>query len=298
MNGLCKSGHVNWDDLRYFLALARAGTLSGAAKQLTVKHTTVSRRIHALEDAASSRLFDQHPRGFTLTSAGQDVLQYAETMEEQMQELSRTVLGRDTRLSGALRNTTFDTMLERHMDVIAEFSARYPHVELEFTCSYGLHSLTKRDADIALRMTTKPPEHLVGRRLSRWDFAPYAGRALFENTGQSRDLSDYRWIVPAKHLGARGTEAFIRKHAPNRPGELVLDHTGAMHAAVLQGMGVAVLPCRTCDDHPDMVQVMEPLPSMATDLWLLTHPDLRNTARVRAFTEHVARALYIPDAAS
>ncbi len=286
---------MNWDDLRYFLALSRAETLSGAAKQLTVKHTTVSRRIHALEEAAGSRLFDQHPRGFTLTSAGQDVLQYAQTMEEQMLELNRTVLGRDTRLSGPLRITTFDTMLERHMDVIAEFSARYPYVELDFTCSYSLHSLTKRDADIALRMTQQPPEHLVGRRLSRWDFAPYGSRALVEAHDGSTNLSDYKWVVPAKHLGAKGTENYIRKNAPNRKGELILDHAGAIRSAVKHGLGVAILPCRVCDDDPAFVQMAPPTPEMATHLWLLTHPDLRNTARVRAFTELVGNALYIPD---
>lgn len=279
----------NWDDLRVFLAVARAGSLSGAARTLGVNHSTVFRRIGAFETGLGVRLFERLPSGYLLTPAGEELHEGALRVEEEIASLSRKVTGQDLRLSGTVRVTTVDMLafglLPRHL---AGFRDAYPGIDLELVVGNATLSLGRREADVALRVGNAPPETLVGRRVGRLAFAVY-GSADYRARRLEPDLALHDWIgFDAEH------EALVRRFAHFLPGvrpALRTNSVAAALAAAGAGLGLAALPCGLADLEPDLVRVA-PLPDDFTlDLWLLTHEDLRQTARIRAFLDFLAEAL-------
>jgi DNA-binding transcriptional LysR family regulator len=280
-----------WDDLRFVLALARTGTMSAAAKHLGVTHTTVSRRLAAFEEQVGVRVFDKHPDGYVATSAGEDLVRVAERMEEEVLSVDARVLGQDERLSGPLRVTTTTGMGVHVADALASFVERFPLVELELSLDYEFRSLTRREADVAIRTTNKPPENLVGRKVARVEFAVYGARSLHKRLGKGAQLKDYPWVMWDARLGAQMTERRVDKIAPGRHVSLRVDDQLMFKEALRAGIGVGFLPCIDCDDDPALERLRDIEPDFGMDVWLLTHPDLRNTARVRAFLDHMAPAL-------
>ncbi|MBV0893586.1 LysR family transcriptional regulator [Paracoccus sp. Z118] len=276
----------NWDDLRLFLAVARAGTLSGAAREIGVNHSTVFRRIGAFEETLGVRLFDRLPNGYALTAAGEAMQESALRVEEEIAALDRKVTGQDLRLSGIVRITTVDMLaqglLPRHL---LAFRRAYPGIEIELTVGNATLNLTRREADVALRVGNQPPETLVGRRVGRLAFAVY-GAAAAEATAP---LAEQPWIgFDAEHA------PLVRAFAEFLPGvrpAFRVNSVAAAIAAARAGIGLATLPCGVADLEPDLTRVA-PLPeSFTLDLWLLTHEDLRRTARIRAFLDFMAEAL-------
>jgi DNA-binding transcriptional LysR family regulator len=282
---------MHWDDLRFLLAVEREGTLSAAAKTLGVNHTTVSRRLTALEKGVGVRLFDRKPEGYASTQAGADVIAVARTVEEQIQSLDRRVLGQDARLCGNVRLTTVDVLAGRHADVFRDFARRYPGIDLEISADNAPRSLTKREADVALRISNKPPDHLVGRRLLRMEFALYGHRDLIAQVGEDRPYDDYPWMGWDERMGAKLTEQWMARHAPNANIAARVDSSVVMMETMKAGMGIGFMGCYFADDEPDLVRMRPAEPGFGMDLWLLTHEDLRNTARVRALMDHIDDAL-------
>jgi DNA-binding transcriptional LysR family regulator len=286
----CVSAQVDdWDDLRLFLAVARSGTLSGAARVLGVNHSTVFRRIGAFEAALGVRLFERQPNGYLLTPAGEEMQAGALRVEEEIAGLSRKVTGQDLRLSGTVRITTIDMLayglLPRHL---ADFRKLYPGIEIELVVGNAALNLSRREADVALRVGNEPPESLVGRRVGQLVFAVY-GSADYCGRYTERDLAQHDWIgFDAEHA------ALVRRFAsflPDVTPALRANSVAAAVAAAKAGLGLAPLPCGIADLEPDLVRVA-PLPDdFALDLWLLTHEDLRRTARIRAFLDFLAEAL-------
>jgi DNA-binding transcriptional LysR family regulator len=274
---------MQWDDLRVLLALARAGTLTRAAKQLGVNHTTVSRRIQSLEDQVGVRLFEKLPSGYVPTAAGAEVREVAERMEEEVHRLDRSVLGRDARLAGSLKVTTVGLMAETHAPDLAEFRRKYPLIELELSVGYQKQSLTRREADIAIRLTNQPGEHLVGRRAGRLEFAIFAAPALIDRVGDTDDLAAYPWLTWNKASGASLTSAWMADNVADAEIACRFNDAAALRAAVRAGMGLAFLPVTVANLVDDLVQLRPPQPGFGMDIWMLTHPDLRRAARVRAF---------------
>ena len=277
----------NWDDLRLFLAVARARTLSGAAREIGVNHSTVFRRIGAFEEALGVRLFDRLPNGYALTAAGEEMHESALRVEEEVAALDRRITGQDLRLSGIVRITTVDMLaqglLPRHL---LAFRRAYPGIEIELTVGNATVSLTRREADVALRLGNQPPETLVGRRVGRLAFAVY-GAAKTGDAGAP--LAEQPWIgFDAEHA------PLMREFAAFLPGvrpAFRVNSVAAAIAAAKAGLGLATLPCGIADLDPGLKRVA-PLPeSFTLDLWLLTHEDLRRTARIRAFLDFMADAL-------
>jgi DNA-binding transcriptional LysR family regulator/ribosomal protein S18 acetylase RimI-like enzyme len=277
---------VQWDDLRFALALQRSLTLSAAAKSLGVNHTTVARRIDSLEEDLGARLFDKTPGGFFPTRAGEDILGVAARIEDELLELDRQVLGRDTRLSGSLRVTTIDVFVQHQSYIFESFCKRYPEITLETVVSNAPQSLTKREADIAIRFTNNPPENLVGKRLGRLEFALYAARELVAKQSAPEEIEAYPWIAWDEKLNARMTEEWMRRQVPRAHVVARVDSSVTNIAFLGAGIGAAFAPCLWGDADPRLQRLLPPEPDFGMDLWLLTHPDLRHTARVRAFLDH------------
>jgi DNA-binding transcriptional LysR family regulator len=289
---LCKTAHVQWDDLRFALAIARKGTLSDAAEALKVSHTTVGRRLRALEDSLGARLFDATPEGFKPTAAGVDLVAVAERMEAETLALSGRLLGRDERLTGALRVSAMELVFRAFRDAFSSFVARYPSVALTVTASDDEVSLTRREADVVLRLNNRPPETLVGRKLGSLQFDAYAAKSLVDRVGADAPLGAYPWIHWDERLNMSWLDAWLAQHAPGARIALRVDvSAAAMHELIAAGLGVQFLACIEGDADPSLVRVGPADPFARRDLWLLTLPELRDTPRIKAFTEHMADRL-------
>jgi DNA-binding transcriptional LysR family regulator len=280
---------LDWNDLKMFLALVRHGSVRSAAETLKTSHSTVARRIDALELALGAKLFDRKSTGFSLTQAGEEILASAESVEDALTGIERRVLGRDQRLEGRIRLTSAD-FLATHllMPHLADFADRYPGIDLEVVTSYRTLDLDRREADVALRFTRDPPENLVGRKVATLGQAAYASPEYLARH-RLAEASEARWIgfngharypkwvreSPFPHLAARGNFE-----------SLLLQAEAAKNC-----MGIAMLPCLIGDSDPGLQRVPGSDPRPAHELWLLTHKEVRTSARLRVFTQFLGAAI-------
>jgi DNA-binding transcriptional LysR family regulator len=274
----------NWDDLRFLLAVARAGTLSGAARSLGVNHTTVSRRIQALEEHVGVRLFERLSSGWATTEAGEDMLDSARRVEEEMAAADRRVLGQDARLSGTVRVAITDVMAVAFMAEFAAFSEAHPGIELELFAGYHPSNLT------AVRATATPPEHLMGRRVSGLAAAVYGSRAyLRRHPPHATPLADHVWLGFDASLAHLPPARWLREQLPQARIAGRSNSGLVMQEAIRAGLGVGHLFTFQGDADPELERVTQP-EGYDFGLWILTHPDLRRTARIRRFVDFLADA--------
>ena len=277
---------MDWDDYRYFLAIARAGSLTAAGRALGVSQPTVSRRLESMEARLKVRLFDRTQRGYEMTPAGMDIYETVERVGEDLSDIERKVFGKDLRLTGSLRVTCTELLLNSYLaPYVWQFLDRHPGIEFGVICTDTLLNLSRRDADLAIRFTERPPETLVGRRLAKAAFGVYAARRETSNWGGS-NVEAWDWIGSHDDFYNRMliTGAFPEARIKHR-----VDTTAAMQSMARHGLGVAVLPCYTADPDPGLRRVLPKLLSEGTpNLWILHHSDVRGVARVRLFAEFIA----------
>src|SRR5262245_4318346 len=200
-----------WDDLRYVLAVADAGSLAGAARHLGVNHTTVLRRVGALEKQLGLRLFERLPTGYVLTAGGEELIATARSVDDTVTGLERKLAGKDLRLSGTVRVTTTDTLMGSVLpEILAEFHAAHPKIVIELAVSNVMFNLTKRDADVAIRPATDPPETLIGRRVARIAFAIYGAPRYLAKRKTIDDLAAQRWVGPDDSLADTSVARWMR----------------------------------------------------------------------------------------
>lgn len=237
------------------------------------------------------RLFDATPDGYVATAAGQHVVELAERTETQILAVEARVLGGDARLHGKLRVTTMDILFRRYRDAFSSFLARYPDVELTVTCTDHEASLTRREADVALRMTNTPPELLVGRKIGRVEFAVYGSRDLVERVGARAPYAAFPWLHWDERLNARWLDAWLAQNAPGARIAMRVDMSSlALREAIVGGLGVHFLAISEGDAEPGLRRIGPIARAHARDVWLLTLPALRHSSRVRAFMDHMAEA--------
>ncbi len=274
----------NWDDIRYFLALARSGSISAAARALGVNHSTVSRRIQALEEKHGVQLFQRQSGGYQMLEAADTILAQAEAIEAQSQQISRTLFGQDARLEGPVNITMPHDIFEYCLsEALAGFSQQYPGIELNVMVSQGLRNLANREADIAIRLTSRPPDYLVGRSVAGLQHALYA----------SRDIDPASEVGIVCWSGEPQLPPWAEEHFPGARIALRVDDLSSMYAAVKAGFGIARMPCYMPDSLVD-IQVKKlavSLPRSDWSVWLLSHTDLRKTARVQKLRSHLLGAL-------
>lgn len=281
-----------WDDLRLVLAIADAGTLSGAGRHLGLSHATLFRRLNAIEGRLGVRLFDRARSGYGATVAGEEIAETARHVERQVVDVERRVVGRDLKPSGTVRITTLDSLLIGVLaPVFAEFQAVHGDISLEVAVSNQLFSLSKREADVAIRPTLAPNETLVGRKIGALAFAVYGHRDLANRSGGISNFAAMPWVGPDEAMVYPELVAWMRQQGVDARCRYRVDSVLGLYAAVGAGQGVAVLPCYLGDRDPHLVRMSQIVPEVATDLWILTHPDLRKSARVRALTSFVADAV-------
>lgn len=276
---------LGWDDLLYVLSVGRSGSLSGAARELRVNHSTVFRRIGAIEEQLGVRLFERRRDGYVPTAAGEAAVRLAEEVDEDVTALERKLAGEDLRPTGTVRVTTTDTLISTVVPICVAFRRSYPEICIELVTGNQFLNLSRRDADVALRPSAHPPENLHGRRVSWIGFAVYGSSAYLASTGGGDLTRAHEWIGLDDTLSHLAVYKWMAENvAPERISFRASSFMAVIDAAAA-GMGLAALPCYMGDGRPALERVSEPMPELGTDLWLLVHEDLRRTARVRAFTD-------------
>lgn len=283
--------NLAWDDFRLIKAVADARGLPAAAAMIGVNHSTVFRRLKQIEEALGAVLFERHRTGYALTPAGEEMVALANRLDEEITAVGRKLAGREPAPSGELRVTTPDSLLiELLMPMLAAFRERYPEVRLDIVLSNQALNLSKRDADVAVRATDHPPENLVGRRIARIAWALYGRARDFPEPGSvtQEQLDAHNWVSLGDTLGALKAVKFVQENvAPDRVAYKINSVLG-LAEAVEAGIGIGHIPCLIGDARPSLVRLAPPDDDYAADLWLLTHPDLRHSPRVRAFLDFLA----------
>ncbi|MES2640625.1 MAG: LysR family transcriptional regulator [Myxococcota bacterium] len=282
---------MDWNDVRYFLALARLGSVRAAGKALEVSHSTVARRVEALEARLGTRLFDRSQDGYVLTTAGAQMVPGAERIELEMADLERGVLGHDDRLAGTVAVTCGDNFVAGLLlGALGAFCDEHPEVELRFTVDGRPFDLARREADVAVRVLStgaSPPEYLLGTKVAPVILGSYVAVAHAARLDPARPGTPARWLA---YDNRKEIERLIGGSSwPALPAWGSFDSMEVIVSAARAGMGLVLLPIYVGDADPSLQRLVAPALRHLGDLWLLCHPDLRHTARVQAVRAVVAR---------
>lgn len=286
------AGGLDWDDLRTFLMIARHHTLSGAARALGVQQPTMGRRLEALEQRAGAKLLHKTPGGYVPTEAGEAVLGNVERIEAEAVAVERLIAGKDVRLEGTVRLTTVETLAAEVLSpVLAAFRTSHPSVRVEVVASSRSLSLTKREADVALRLARFTQSDLAARKVGEVAFGLYAAPAYVqrhEMPDWSAGAEGHALIVTEQDLLDTPEMRWLRAAAPRAAAGLASNSRLVHRAAARDGIGIACLARYLGDGDPALVRLPAPDtagPPPLRDLWLGVHADMRHTPRIRAFTE-------------
>ncbi len=282
---------MEWDDLKYLLAVARTGSLTGAAQALKSSPATVGRRVTALEKRLGARMFDHSQNGYALTEGGEAIRLKAEEVEEAVLSLEREAFGRDLRASGKVRIATAEDIASFIVaPKLCLFRQRQPAITLELVSSWDVANLTRREADIALR-TARPTEgDYVMRKIGIWNCALYVSKSFAKAHGLAPDsdgLSGVGLITWTEEHRFQGGD-WLEKKLPHAPVVFAANSRHVQYAACKAGLGAAILPCVAADNDPELTKLLSAERVRSVPLWLVAHRDLLRTARVRAAMDFLA----------
>jgi DNA-binding transcriptional LysR family regulator len=282
----------DWNDARYFLAIVRGRTLSAAGRTLQVQQSTVGRRLGALEEALGARLFERTPEGYLLTDAGEAMLAHAERMEDEALSAERSLLGREGRIAGEVRVTAPQALGSSFVvPLLATLRAEQPELVVELVADNANLSLTKREADLALRLGRPQQPLLVIRRLGEVANGLYAARSYLARRGRpTRDLTGHDYVDYDETYLQKQAVAWFRQRARGGQCAARVNGSHGIAAAVAAGLGVGPLPCWMGDGTPGVERVL-PGEGYDQELWLVMHRDSRHVARVRAVAEFLVRVM-------
>ncbi len=274
---------LDWEEIKSFAVVAAAGTVRRAAKELRVHHSTLSRRIDSLENALGTKMFDRKPEGYVLTAAGE---QLAKTVQEcgiKLNDAERVISGQDQEPSGVVTVTMAEPMaVHAFAPRLTEFAEAHPDIEVRMIMTTKVVDIARREADIALRIDNNPPETLVGKRLFPYYQTVYATQDYLDRHDFENAPEAARWIS-----WRAGRTRFPNWTQETGFGRVPLwghfPEPAMQQAAARGGLGLAMLPCIMGDNDPALVRASSRPPMKARDIWLLTHSDLRRTARIKAF---------------
>lgn len=287
-----RTSALDWNDLRTVLAVARAGSLNGAARELALRHSTVFRRIEEAEARIGARLFDRSRTGWRANLQGEAVAAAAAEMEAAALAAERAISGADARMEGVIRLATSE-MLAGYLlpSLLQRFLAGHPGIEIEADVSNRAVDLTRREADLALRATDRPPESMVGRQVAELRYAIYAARALLPRRGGQPVLQDLPWIGFDDRIAYTGIAQWFSQALPQVRPRMKSDSLPAMLMAAAAGLGAVALPMFAAAQEPRLLRITPPIEGQSMGLWLLHHPDVRGNARVRLLMQWLADAV-------
>jgi DNA-binding transcriptional LysR family regulator len=289
-NRPCKDSYTvadfDWNDLRSFLAVARTGRLTVAALQLGIDHSTLSRRITALEKALATRLFDRQPTGYGLTRSGEQLMVEAEAIESLTLRITATVAEANAGVTGPVRIATPEGLgtyfLAGHLKHLA---ARYPGLRIELLANPAMVSLTKREADIAVTMSRPQQGRLRARRLLEYELGLYGSAAYLADLGEPATLdavAGHRLIGYVPGLLPTPSHDYLKELFGTRPVDIAISNIVTQLQATVGGAGLCVLPCFMARAHGDLVRVLHGSVRVRRSYWLVMHAEMRAPALSRA----------------
>jgi len=280
-----------WDDLRCVLAIARTGSLSGAARALGVGHSTVFRRLNAIERRLGVTLFDRTREGYSVTANGELAVAAASAMEIEALAVERRMLGIAGHISGVVRLATSELFGGFLLPaVLKDFLALHPQIEVEIDVSSRSVDLTRREADLALRASNAPPDDLIGRQVGELRYAVYGARGQSPASSIAA-LADLAWLGFDQSLAHLEIARWRDKHLANARARVRFNSLAPMLHAVGEGLGIAILPIFAANRLEALSRLTPILDEPRMKLWVLSHGDTRDNARVRALAQHLARHL-------
>jgi len=274
----------DWDDLRYFLAVARNGSVTRAASKLGVNHSTVSRRIQAFEKKHNVRLFERIPTGYEMTQSAENIYPIALEIEQRSHEIERQMFGSDNRLQGKIVITAPNFIInELVMPHITEFRQNYSGIDLIFLTTADLKNMAAREADIAIRLTPQPPETLIGRQVASFSQGIYTSKAYWAQQKKQHEVILWNDEISLPQ--------WTQSHFPDAKIAMRADTIATMVSAVKSGAGIAHMPCIMGEAQKELFRLKRELPPPAWGVWILNHVDLRSTARIRVTREFLTDVL-------
>ena len=292
----CKIVHmIQWDDVRIFLAVQRQRSYAKAARELGVVPTTLSRRVAELEASLEATLLERTPSGLAPTAAGEALAARAARMEEEMVASERELRGRDARLEGTVIVTAGDAIAS-HLLVpwLVDFRRLHPGIAVDLRADNRALDLTRREADVAVRLFRPRESSLVAQRAGEMPFALYGSEAYFARRARPRqaaELAGHEWIAWDPRIESSPQSRWLSRQVPRARVVLRANTTAALVAACAAGHGLAVLPTFVAESEPRLVQVLARVSPPPRPVWIATHADARKSARVQAMVEWLASRL-------
>lgn len=282
---------MDWNSLKVFLAIARRGSLSGAANDLGVNHSTIFRRLNIFEEKIGGKLFERINNRYELTALGHELLDLAQNIENSFDSIDRHIIGKDFQPKGIVKVTATNNIAYRYLPrYMSDFNLKYPDIQIELLVSNQELNMSNRQADIAVRATPSPPEHLIGRQVSTLNWSVFASKEYKDKFGLPNDIEElinHSLIGAAGALGRLSVFIWLDKHfAPQVITRC--DDLTAMSYFVEAGQGLAFLPNDQC--RPELIKLFRVQESEPSNLWLLTHPDLRNVERIKLVMQYLTEA--------
>lgn len=280
-------------DLEIILALTRTGTLAGAGERLGVDASTVFRSIRRIERGLGQRLFERSRAGYQPVELAQTLAEHAEQVEARLEQARSAVQRTPEEVSGTVRITTTDTILHGMIaPALHSLATHHPLLAYELHAGNELTSLTRREADIAVRATKRPPQHLIGKHIGPIRVALYAGKGSGIRRYQDVEAGKVAWIAPDDALPEHPSVLWRKRHHPKAAPRYRVNSILTVTELVAAGMGVGILPVFLAQPRKDLVALTDVLDECQTELWLLTHPESRHLRRVstvfRHLSEHMA----------
>jgi DNA-binding transcriptional LysR family regulator len=277
-------------DLELLLAIADSGSLVKAAQALGVHHATAFRRLADLEHMARALLFERLPHGYALTRAGALLVEPARQLQRQLQEFDARVLNFDQALAGTVRVTTSDGLATAYLAPhFQAFITAYPQIVIELVVENRVSDLAEREVDVAIRPAQRLTGNMVGRKAAAMEYSLYAARDYVQRHGmldaQHPDFSGHAVCHYDPAIEYFSTAKWLNRHARKARVAARCNHLGAMLAMARAGVGIVAIPCVLGDTDKQLVRLLDPVPAMATSLWLCTHPNIRKVARIRALLD-------------
>ncbi len=282
----------DWNDLRFLLAIAREGSTLAAAKALGVSQPTVQRRLAALEERIDRKLVEHHPTGYRLTELGRTLVPHAEDVERSVAAFQRHVTSAGKELSGTLRVTCPEGVASRLLaPMIEAFQAKYPELRVDLIMTDRRLDLAKGEAEVAVRMHEPGDDSLIARRIADSAWGIYASQSYLKRHGRPQryeDLDHHAVIEFAGEMAAGQAGNWLRKIAPQARIAARANSMLGVMASVKSGVGLAPLPMMLGGSEDGLEAVLAPIAEIGSRLYLVTHADLRRTARVRVFCDFIA----------
>lgn len=289
----------DWDLLQSFLAVARSGKLTLAARRLQVNHATLSRRLKALEDSLGAKLFERRISGYTLTPHGERLLRRAEEVESSMLTIQSDLKDVSTRVSGTVRIAAPDgfgtAFLAPRLGLLA---AAHPDLEIQLVIMPRSFSLSNREADIAIGLSRPERGRLHARKLTDYELGVYAARAcgeLWQDIRRPEDLASRMFIGYIDDLIFAPELDYVSAVAPGVQPRIKSSNLIAQHQATRSGTGLCVLPCFLAQDDPELVRVLPEAVRLFRTFWMIVHSDLHDLARIKVTGNFIAEQLRLAE---